>query len=76
MSGDLVSGLHAFVIRVWREWDDEVGSFTTCRGVIVDAMSGKRIGFNDLQRIVDFIGDETGIYGDRYRPGTVEDLEE
>ena len=57
MQGDTQS----FVVRIWHEAVDNNGKVTAWRGSIDHVGSEKRLYFQDLQTIAEFIQSEAGI---------------
>lgn len=53
---------HAFIIRVWYEAQDNEGKILTWRGSIDHVGGNKRLYFQDLNGVVKFIQEQSGIY--------------
>jgi hypothetical protein len=51
----------AFIVRVWHEAEDDEGHLITWRGSIQHVGSDKRYYFQDLNGIVRFIREQTGM---------------
>jgi hypothetical protein len=52
---------HAFIVRIWHEELDSEGNGLAWRGSIQHVGSSKRLYFQDLEGIVHFVREETGI---------------
>ena len=57
MQGDT----HAFIVRIWHEDLDNEGNGLAWRGSIQHVGSNKRLYFQDLEGIVRFVREQTGI---------------
>jgi hypothetical protein len=53
---------HAFIIRVWYEAQDNEGQVVTWRGSIDHVGGNKRLYFQDMNGVVKFIQEQSGIY--------------
>lgn len=53
---------HAFIIRVWYEAQDSEGKVLTWRGSIDHVGGNKRLYFQDMNGVVNFIQEQSGIY--------------
>lgn len=52
---------HAFIVRVWYEARDSTGNIVAWRGSIDHVGADERLYFQDLQGVVTFIQEQTGI---------------
>ena len=57
MQGDT----HAFIVRIWHEELDSEGNGLAWRGSIQHVGSNKRLYFQDLEGILRFVREQTGI---------------
>jgi hypothetical protein len=62
------SEIQSFVIRVWHEAVDREGNATAWRGSIDHVGSDRRIHFQELAKILDFIQEEAGIHSGEHPP--------
>jgi hypothetical protein len=52
---------HAFIVRIWHEATDDEGHTTAWRGTIDHVGSESRLYFQDLDGILRFIQEQTGM---------------
>lgn len=52
---------HSFVIRIWQEEIDRHGRTIIWRGAVDHVGTGQRLYFSDLEWLVDFIRERTGL---------------
>ena len=52
---------HAFIVRIWHEEDDTDEEVSSWRGSIEHVGEEKRLYFHELEGIIRFIREETGI---------------
>ena len=56
---------HSFIVRIWHEEDPSGEKITSWRGSIEQVGNDKRLYFYDLQGIIRFIREQTGIQSDQ-----------
>jgi hypothetical protein len=66
--GHVQGDIQSFVVRIWPEAFDGEGNATAWRGSIDHVGSDKRLHFQDLDRLVRFIQEESGIQADALAP--------
>jgi hypothetical protein len=57
----LEQDIHSFVIRIWHEEIDPQGRIVYWRGTVDHVSSGKRAHFSDIEGLIRFIEQQTGL---------------
>jgi hypothetical protein len=52
---------YAFIVRIWHETQDEEGNIVAWRGSIDHVGSDQRLYFQDMEGILRFIEEQTGV---------------
>ncbi len=53
--------VHAFVVRIWHETEDDDADALGWRGTIDHVRSGKRLYFHDLETFLRFVEEQAGL---------------
>lgn len=54
----------SFVVRVWHEATDQQGNVIAWRGSIAHVGTARRLHFQDLEKVIQFIAEEAGIHAE------------